>query len=136
MTNEPLAREDACRMMHTALRKACDSKATSIAYNVISIVCALAIKPRSLDPWLVLGELVADAVNAENDKDVKFTAQGLKECVARLDDEWWKRNKKRKERDRPSPDNAQPSLYALVSVFRTFDASDYNGMAAFLVDEY
>lgn len=129
---EPITREDACMMMHTALRKCCDSKPTSVMYNAIHLICALEIKPRNLDPWLVFGELVAEIVNTSR---TRIVGGDVKDAANKLDDAWWERNKKRKERDRPSPDNAQPSMYMMTSVFRMFDANDWDGMAAYLNPE-
>jgi hypothetical protein len=48
--------------MHTALRKACDSQATSLAYNLINLLCALPARdvPVRFAPWLIFGALVVE----------------------------------------------------------------------------
>lgn len=53
---------DACVCMHTALRKLCDSRITSAAYNFIHILCDMD-ELGDLNPWLVLGEFVAEEIN-------------------------------------------------------------------------
>ena len=42
---------DACVFMHTALRKCCDSKATSAAYNLVHVIGHLNL-PEALNPWV------------------------------------------------------------------------------------
>ena len=62
MTNQ-IDKNDVCIAMHTALRKYCDSDITSAIYNLIHLIHDM--KPRKLNAWLILGELVADRLNSQ-----------------------------------------------------------------------
>lgn len=130
----PLVREDACILMHTALRKCCDSRASANAYNVIHLICALRVEPRGLDPWLVLGENVAGVVNGWKSP---LTGPHLKECTEALEDLWHERMRQHRgeQRQASEPEHARNALYALLCAFRMFDASDWAGMATYLAAE-
>lgn len=130
----PLVREDACILMHTALRKCCDSRASANAYNVIHLICALHVEPRALDPWLVFGENVAGVVNGWKNP---LTGPRLKECADALEDAWVDRVRlhRGEQRQNAEPEHARNALYALLCAFRMFDAADWTGMATYLADE-
>ncbi len=74
---------DACVCMHTALRKCCDSKITSAAYNLIHIID---IRPEKFDAWRILGNLVAEGMNRS---DVNWSGSvALASAVEKLLDEF------------------------------------------------
>ncbi len=60
---ETLQVEDACMLMHTAMRKICDSKITSCMYNLVHLICAANLN-EDLDVWLIFGGEVAANINA------------------------------------------------------------------------
>lgn len=130
---------DACVMMHTALRKCCDSKITSAAYNVIHLLCEMDFKPHKFSPWRMYGTLVAERLKAPPSnpglpKGLKLTrgASICKRAVADLDDRFVAVLREAKEKREVIPDNCRSALYALLCVLECFDDKDWIGMAAYL----
>jgi hypothetical protein len=127
---------DACVCMHTALRKACDSKITSAVYNLVHLVD---VEPAKYDPWRFLGQLVADRLN-EGEKPV----EALKNAHAELEDKflalvlpesWNKSHARERSRNDEPPAEARTWMYALSCAMHCFSKNDWNGMAAYLGDE-
>lgn len=118
---------DACVFMHTALRKACDSKITSCVYNLVHLID---IKPKKFDPWCFLGKLVADRLNG-GEKSV----QALKAAHHELEDKFLDMiHVDQKMRDQV-PENTIATMYALSCAMACFDKADWEGMAAYLGEE-
>jgi hypothetical protein len=93
-------------LMHTALRKLCDSRPTSIAWNIIHLAPAT---------WTSFSDAVAEA-KARDGADVLKVYKAF-------------------EMDGPAWNRGGDSLYA-VQIFRMafddFTWDDWNGMAAYL----
>lgn len=123
---------DACVLMHTALRKSCDSPITSAAYNLIHMIEEPHI-PREHNPWIMFGELVAAAVNAGEDPT---KALGRLVHGRKLEDAWGAKYYGPPGRgERPkAPDIARVAMYALSCTFRCFTKQDFEGMAVHLVE--
>jgi hypothetical protein len=123
----PLDSSDACMLMHTALRKACDSKITSAAYNLIHLI---ELKPDRYNPWLLLGELVADKRNAG-----MKPVTALQQSIVAMSDIF--QDRLRKARDSTAetvavPDNARQWMLVLQCTLECFDKNDLEGMASYL----
>jgi hypothetical protein len=121
--NPPLEGNDACVLMHTALRKACDSKITSAAYNLIHTIH---IEPEKWDPWRMLGALVAKELNAG-----KKPVPALESAIARLDNVFMDQVVAYRDKEMV-PDDARSMMYALKCTLECFAASDVRGMASYL----
>lgn len=128
MGKEKIEGQDACVMMHTALRKCCDSKITTAAYNLIHIID---VEPASLNAWRILGDLVAEDVN----KGMRGRA-ALERAAEKLDRVFHDEYARARDGDgaRP-PENAKSTMWALLSTLRCFDENDLEGMAAYLDEE-
>ncbi len=118
-------------LMHTALRKVCDSKITSSVYNMVHLV---EVKPEKYDPWRYLGQLVADRLN-KGEKPVS----ALKAAHAELEDKFldlWLEGR-RKDYDQPCepPDDARLWMHALSCAMHCFSPEDWEGMASYLGEE-
>jgi hypothetical protein len=116
---------EACGLMHTALRKICDSKATTAMYNVVHLICDARVP---LSAWNLLGKLVAEGLNEVEKPTSSVASRILVEAVARLGDVW------DEDRARTASD-ATHQLHAMTSIFSLFSKADFDGMAAFLSDE-
>jgi hypothetical protein len=118
--------EDACMLMHTALRKCCDSKITSAAYNLIHL-----IKDTSeWSAWRMLGELVAEYV----DEGEKPTF-ALTRAIEHLGGVFYERCAAAKQKDEDVPDGARTWLYALLRILECFNEQDVEGMAYYLGED-
>ena len=127
---EKLEGNDACMLMHTALRKLCDSKITSAAYNLVYLVD---VEPHKFDPWRFFGQLVADHLN---ERVAHTPANAVKLAIEELDDAYWGNvTGPARERRETIPDDAQTWLHALSCTLQCFDAKDVESMAGFLADE-
>jgi len=128
-TDKPEAMEgnDACMLMHTALRKCCDSKITSSVYNLIHLID---LKPEKYDPWRMLGQLVADRLSKGEDPTL-----ALKAAHAELEDKFLDLWCDDKQKGANLPDDARTWLYALSCAMHCFGARDWEGMASFLSEE-
>jgi hypothetical protein len=125
---------DACVAMHTALRKCCDSPITSVAYNLIHMIGDAEIKPRSLDPWLMLGEMMAEQLAKGPGHSVEIVIEfaGKEELLRR----WAATNDARRKAGRPdAPTRASNALHALVCTLRCFSRADIEGMTTYLDEE-
>jgi len=58
---------DVCLLTHAALRKHADSKITSLAYNLIHLICSARIL-EAQDPWLMYGALVVEKIQQTHGK--------------------------------------------------------------------
>jgi hypothetical protein len=123
--NPPLDGTDACQLMHTALRKACDSKITSAASNLIHIIH---ITPEKWNPWRMLGALVAKELNAG-----KKPAAALEHAIAKLDDTYMDQVVADRDKEK-IPDGACSTMYALKCTLECFSKDDVKGMASYLED--
>jgi len=137
--SENIEGNDACVMMHTALRKCCDSKITSAAYNVIHLLCEMDFKPYKFHPWRVYGALVAERMASPPlkpglAKGLKLDcgASILKRAATDLDDRFHAVLREAKEKRETVPDNCRSALHALTCVLACFDDKDWCGMAAYL----
>ena len=122
-----LEAEDACGLMHTALRKCCDSKITSAAYHLIQMI---SIKPELWDPWRLLGKIVARRMNESG--NTPFDA--LKIAVGHLDEAWDDIWEKEHNASREPPSGARNALYALTCILDLFSEEDLRGMSSYLGD--
>ncbi len=127
---EKLTGADACVCMHTALRKCCDSKITSAAYNLIHMIN---FKPDKFDPWRFFGGLVAERVN-HGEKP----ASAVQAAIDELSDRFLDQLDSKENRALPRaelPDGALNALYALRCIFQCFSKGDITAVAAYLGDE-
>lgn len=128
---------DACVLMHTALRKLADSPATSAFYNAVQILPE--IKPRALNPWLILGEMVADALDENPGWEVSHIAGFLDGAsshrVGRLEKVFFERLTEHRRAGKNEPAHATSALYLLLSLFRLFKPSDFAAMAGYLKED-
>lgn len=122
---EPMDPYYACQLMHTALRKLCDSAITSAMYNVIQLV---EVEPEEMNAWVTYGKLVAQQVNAgiKKTQACKAAMAGL---LATVEDHFFK------DRSKEPPKDARSALYAIHSILRCFGEGDWIGMAGFLSDD-
>lgn len=118
---------DACMLMHTALRKSCDTKITSCLYNLIHLVD---IKPHKFDPWRFLGQLVADKVNS-GEKPVAALKSSHQEFQVKFLD----LVQDAREKSEAVPEDVRMWLYAISCVMHCFSKQDWEGMASYLADE-
>jgi len=114
-------------LMHTALRKACDSKITSCVYNLIHLID---IKPQKFDPWRFLGQLVADKLNAG-----EKPAAALRAAHKEFEDKFLDVFHDAKKKDEVAPDDVRTWMYALSSAMHCFSKQDWEGMASYLGDD-
>jgi hypothetical protein len=122
---------DACVMMHTALRKCCDSSVTSAMYNVIHIIDI----PEPINPWIMLGNLVAAHIDEPAGRKSSGRSRGeaaLRKAASELDKEFYDQVAKMKREEIVVPSNAAPSMYTLTCLFRLFSEEDWAGMGAYL----
>ena len=135
----PLGGNDACVALHAALRKVCDSEATTVLYQIVHLVCALRIRPESLDPWRIVGRLVAESLNEAHARGERIINPYISVTLAfeKLEDVWWSSAKKRREKSgRDSePENAREALYAFTRCFRLLTPEDRIAMAEYLRDD-
>ena len=126
-TREPITGSDACVMMHTALRKVCDSKITSSVYNMIHLID---VKPERFDTWRLLGQLVADRL-AKGEKPV----EALRRAHRELENALHERVVAARRGTEEAPSNATTWLYALSCAMHCFSKEDWEGMASYLGDD-
>lgn len=126
-----MSAEDACVCMHTALRKCCDSKITSAAYNLIHVLCNLNIQPKRYDPWHILGKLVAEKVNSTPPAPPAAALRNVIRSGALTDALY---EEKRKD-EKTFPIDATSAMWALQCTLQCFAEEDINGMAAYLKEE-
>lgn len=118
---------DACCMMHTALRKCCDSTITSAVYNMIHLVD---VKPTKFCPWHLFGELVADQIVAGY-SPVDAIHNAYSKWKDKFDDIYMAA----KNKSEPVPDNVFNWFYSLYCSMGCFSESDWIGMSSFLSKE-
>lgn len=130
---------DACLMMHTALRKCCDSKITSCLYNLVHLVD---VRPEKFDPWKIYGLIVADLVNARlPPKDsVKMARERLRERFNSVME-----HAERDRRDRAiaretsipveAPREATTWMFAIDCALACFTEPDWEAMSEYLGEE-
>jgi hypothetical protein len=121
---QQLAPNDACVCMHTALRKCCDSRITSAAYNLIHLIH---IEPSKWNAWVMLGRLVVERMEGG-----KKPAEALQEAIERLEDAFYDQAMKSREAGESEPDQARSIMYALRCTLECFSPKDIEGMAEFL----
>lgn len=118
---------EACSLIHTALRKCCDSKITSAAYNVIRMIET----PRRLDgvnPWRLLGTAVAKRLD-EGAKPVV----ALRAAIDHLDDDYYDELEKMPYSEREGARSKTiDQLHALQCTFQCFSKDDLVGASWFL----
>jgi hypothetical protein len=125
---EPMTGSDACVYMHTALRKACDSKITSSVYNMVHLV---KVEPHKYDPWRFFGQLVADRLN-NGEKPWSAVVGAHAELENKFLDLLYP-DVGRKPDDVPR--EATTWLYAFSCAMCCFSKRDWEGMAAYLKEE-
>lgn len=114
--------------LHTALRKACDSTPTSLAYNLVSLIddssrlrAAWGLyRARAWHHLSGVGVEVVDPVNC-----LKLAAADL---GFHGPEDVWREN-------RGYIEKAGPALTALLITFEGFDDGDWEGFAAYLIEE-
>lgn len=126
---EQLQGNDVCMMLHTALRKICDSPPTTSVYNLVHLICAFNFTPRKFDPWRYYGEQVALLINEGADPN-----EAVRRAHGRIDD-FLTNLSEAKQKGETIPDNAQTAAYTLKSALRCFSKDDWLGMAAYLHEE-
>lgn len=130
----PIEGNDVCVMVHTALRKCCDSPITSAAYNLIHLICGMTFEPDEFDPWRLYGKVVAESItpttsDAQLGLLCKHGVERLEEAFRQLEEK--RRNSSSSGRE-SAPSNAREALNTLVRVFRCFDRNDWDAMASYL----
>jgi hypothetical protein len=121
---------DACLNMHVALRKLCDSPATSCLYNLVHILEL----PEKHNAWRLYGQLVADRVNAIDGRRSEggageSYATALKEARKALADAFFSEGRLRKRGE--WPEHAETWLHAVDSALSCFSQQDWEGMAGY-----
>jgi hypothetical protein len=122
-----LEADDACGLMHTALRKCCDSKITSAAYHLIQMIH---VRPEIWDPWILLGKIVAKRINESGNKPL----EALKVAAGHLNEAWLDICDKERTAGREPPSGARNALYALTCILELFSEEDLVGMSSYLED--
>lgn len=134
MTDKPkipaLTPVDACMVMHTALRKCCDSKITSAVYNLVHLICAMNIKPEQLDPWRLLGELVVEQMTNDG-----APAVALRRAAKKLTDRYMDRYCEARDKGLALPSEQLCAMHALACSLACFDDKDWAGMAEYLSED-
>ena len=126
--------DDVCVSLHTALRKCCDSKATTAAYNLIHLIQD---KPGHVNPWRVLGDLVATQTPGSSPASVvlrKTVTVQPGEFESLWVQAWSKREFETMKNERLS-DTGRDLLHwtkSLSAIFELFNENDWKGMAAYL----
>jgi hypothetical protein len=137
MTDQPIKdinKYEACGSMHTALRKCCDSHASSALYNLIWILKF----PDEFNPWIVFGELVAQHINQTNAKHTRTLNREqailviLKLSVASLSSTYEDMIIEAKGRGEKLPERCEPALYAVDGVLQSMDDEDLGRMGCYL----
>lgn len=124
---EKLEGPDVCVALHTALRKLCDSKPTSCAYNLVHLICNLQITPFKFDAWRAYGELVAYRINA-GDKPMI----AARKTAAELVDSFLEMCTVAKQDKECEPDNCRTALYSLTCILDCFDEKDWKSFIGYL----
>ena len=119
---------DVCICLHTALRKYCDSKITSAAYNLIHLICNTKLKPKHC-PWHLFGDMVAEIMSAG-----QRPLMAVKHSIHHLDDQYFKRviEPRRKKGKSAYPKDARTWLHALQCTLECFDEHDLGAFVALL----
>lgn len=127
---EEIRAEDVCVCMHTALRKCCDSKITSAAYSLIHLICSLGLKPDRFNPWILLGQLVADKLNATPPTP---PVAALRRIIASnaLETAFYAATRENKKE---LPDGATTAMWALQSTLACFSDTDLDGIVTYLTE--
>lgn len=122
---------EACVRMHTALRKICDSKITSAAYNLVHLIADR--QPAEVNGWRIFGNLVAGNLERNLDPPAAVRAAlgaldgAYEEAVGR-----WRAPEK--GASRVEGDHARVALLALRCTFQCFDDADLHGVAGYLAE--
>lgn len=119
---------DVCVAIHSALRKVCDSKITSAAYNLIQLI-ETPPQLEKLNPWILLGKSVADHL-----ADGIDPAKALRLAVGGLGDTYYEALDTMSSR-RDDRGNTGDQLRALTCTFQCFTNDDYECAAAYLYDD-
>lgn len=131
---EDIRGNDVCMCLHTALRKCCDSRITTAAYNLVHLICDSQL-PEEYDPWRLYGELVAIELNKPH-RVVARSKADIQSCAItaakRLDDTFMGRRAAAREAGVTIPSRCTTSLHALVSTLECFDAKDWKGFVGYL----
>jgi hypothetical protein len=124
---------DVCVAVHTAMRKLCDSKITSAAYNLIHLICAAKLKAKH-SPWRLFGAVLAEHLNHDPKVDAANIA---KRAANSLDDLYYERiaEPRRKEGKDAYPEGTRNWLHALQCTLQCFDEDDWAAAVAYLGPE-
>jgi len=114
---------DACSFMHTALRKCCDSPATSAVYNLVWFMTPMR---EEFNPWIVFGELVAQHIQQIN------TLGALKLSISNLSPTYDNLIIDAKRRQEKTPERCEQALYALEGMLLCMDDQDLERMGSYL----
>lgn len=123
---EPMTGNDACMLMHTAMRKCCDSHITSLLYNAVHL-CD--VKPQEQSPWSFFGKLVAGHVAS----GVK-PSPAIKQAAAELRDRFDDHLRALKDQGEKVNEDARTWCMVLVCSMKCFKELDFVAMAGFLGD--
>lgn len=128
-------------MIHTALRKMCDSKATTAAYNFIHLIGRVISLPEEFDPWRFFGDAAAMHINSGMDPEKAITILLNTETRLCLEDRFRDHLTKHRQKVTKSDGNvaAEPSyatttLNTLSSIFELFTKEDIKAMSHYLYE--
>jgi len=132
-TDEKWEGSDVCVAIHTAMRKLCDSKITSAAYNLIHLICQANLKAK-YSPWRLYGDLLAEHLNKNPEVDIANIAM---RAANSLDDKYYERIVvPRREKGKESyPDGVRNWLHALQCTLQCFNEGDWAATVAYLEPE-
>lgn len=122
--------DDVCVLMHTALRKACDSKPTTAAYLLIHMI---ENRTGHVNPWPLLGKMLAEQIAEDHDPElvlVQIIGDGRSNSP--WEREWTRMEDLATGDHRLRSDEYRRWLDATISVFALFSAEDWRGMVEFL----
>lgn len=118
---EKLEGNDVCVCIHTALRKACDSKPTSLLYNLIHMMNL----DTPMEPWRFFGAAVAERLGGK-----KKPAEIIAALSEDFFDVWFE--KFMQQRGEKGFDEAEQQAQTLSCALQLCDKGDFEGMAAYL----
>ena len=127
-TEPELDGNDVCVCLHTALRKYCDSKITSAAYNLIQMICNMKkLKPKA-NAWTMLGDRIAEMIN-----EGKAPLSATKIAIRQLDKMFSERvTRPRHRKGKRPPGDSLTVLHALQCTLLCFEDDDLEGFVALL----
>lgn len=130
MSQKSLDGSDVCVSIHTALRKCCDSKTTTAAYNLIHLITgAEESLVNYLNPWLMFGDRVAYWLAAQ-----MSPKEAWGHAIEELDERWRDKLLERMSKGMSPSDYSREKtyLYTLLPLFQSFSEREIEGAVTFL----